>query len=68
MVFYDTFVYICIDFGDPIIKKGGITTVYIFFNLTIVKFMYIYRFTSDLGQVQQYGGLKPVNGIPTLPS
>jgi hypothetical protein len=22
MVFYDTFVYICIDFGDPIIKKG----------------------------------------------
>jgi hypothetical protein len=26
--------------------------------------MYIYRFTSDVEQVQQYGGVKPVNGIP----
>jgi hypothetical protein len=32
------------------------------------KLMYIYRFTSNLRQVQQYGGIKPVNGIPTLPS
>ena len=39
--------------------------LHFFFNLTIVKFMYIYRFTSDLGQIQQYGGVKPVYGIPT---
>jgi hypothetical protein len=32
------------------------------------RYMYIYRFTSDVGQVQQYSGVKPVNGISTLPS